>query len=190
MPKRRQPRSCFNLGMNRCRCQKPLASGDGSSRGSCSPAEVLPQSRLPVDVLDLPVLRSRAAILQHGVSHLGATPAASSSQSAASGERRGSSGSSRSAACVSLPAVATPGDGSRFPTYRISSTIGWWNSDHDAGGCAARCSGARPGRCLAALHGLRTLEPLGRSFSAYIFSQVSRNDRSGSAGTDPPLFFR
>lgn len=27
MPKRRQPRSCFNLGMNRCRCQKPLASG-------------------------------------------------------------------------------------------------------------------------------------------------------------------
>ena len=186
MPKRRQPRSCFNLGMNRCRCQKPLASGDGGSRGSCSSAEDLPQSRLPVDVLDLQVLRSRAAILQHGVSRRGATPAASSGQSAASGERRGSSGSSRSAACVSLPAVATPRDGSRFPTFRISSTIGWWNSDHDAGDCAAACSGARP----AALHGLRTLEPLGRSFSAYFFSQVSRNDRPGSAGTDPPLFFR
>jgi hypothetical protein len=44
---------------------------------------------LPVDVLDLPELRSRAAILQHRVSRLGATPAASSGQSAASGERRG-----------------------------------------------------------------------------------------------------
>src|ERR1035441_2268973 len=28
MPKRRQPRSCFYLGMNRCRCQRPSTRMD------------------------------------------------------------------------------------------------------------------------------------------------------------------
>src|ERR1035437_10894259 len=40
------------------------------------------------------------------------------------------------------------------------------------------------------LHGLRTYRPAGGSFSVRIFSQVIRDDRSGSAGTDPPLFLR
>src|ERR1019366_3863921 len=31
MPKRRQPRSCFYLGMNRCRCQRPSTRMDGGS---------------------------------------------------------------------------------------------------------------------------------------------------------------
>ncbi len=46
----------FYLGMNRSRCQRPPVSADGGSRRGYSPAAVLPQPGVPVDILDLRVL--------------------------------------------------------------------------------------------------------------------------------------
>ena len=93
--KTKAARSWFYLGMNRSRCQKPPVSADGGSRRSYSPAAVLPQPGLPVDILDLRVLRSRAAVLHGRVPRPCAAPAASRSQPASSAKRRGSAGSSR-----------------------------------------------------------------------------------------------
>ncbi len=134
--------SWFYLGMNRSGCQKPPVSADGGSRGSDSPAEVLPQPGLPVGVLDLRVLRSRAAVLWRGVPAPGPSRSTSRRQPAASAERRGPAGSSRPPARLSLPAVSMPRDGSRFSIRSIWFTIGGWKSDHDAGGCSAACAAA------------------------------------------------
>ena len=112
-------REWFYVGMNRSRCQRPPASADGGSRGSCSPAEVLSQPGLPVDVLDLRVPRSRAAVLWRGVPAPGPSRSTSRRQPAASAERRGPAGSSRPPARLSLPAVSMPRDGSRFPIRSI-----------------------------------------------------------------------
>lgn len=115
---------------------KPPVRTNGGSRRSDSPAEVLPQPGLPVDILDLRLLRSRAAVLHGCVSRPSALSAASRGQPALSAERRGATGSSRPAAGLSLPAVVAPRDGSRFSIGFISFTIGGWKSDHDAGGCS------------------------------------------------------
>ena len=167
--KTKATRSWFYLGMNRCRCQKPPARADGGSWGSCSPAEVLPQLGLPVDVLDLHVLRSRAALLQRGVPRSGASPAASRGQSAASAEHRRAAGSSRPAACLSLPAVSTPRDGSRFPIDSSGSPSGSGKAVTMAGACAVACSAAeRPGfwlRCVVCGRAGRLVDPFPRTSS-------------------------
>ena len=125
MPKAKATRSCFYLGMNRRRCQKPPVSADGGSRRSYSPAAVLPQPGVPVDILDLRVLRSRAAVLQGSVSRPGAAPAASRGQPASSAKRRGATGSSRPSEAVSCRQPShKKRDGSGFSIGFISFTIG------------------------------------------------------------------
>jgi len=131
-------RSCFYLGMNRSRCQKPPVIADGGSRRSYSPAAVLPQPGVPVDILDLRVLRSRAAVLHGSVSRPSAASAAARGQPASSAERRGAAGSSRPSEAVSPPSQKKR-DGSWFSIGFISFTIGVWKSDHDAGGGSVAC---------------------------------------------------
>ena len=111
----------FYLGMNRSRCQRPPVSADDGSRRSYSPAAVLPQPGVPVDILDLRVLRSRAAVLHGGVSRPSTAPAAARGQPASSAKRRGAAGSSRPSEAVSPPPSHKKRDGSGFSIGFISS---------------------------------------------------------------------
>ncbi len=118
-----------------------------------------------------------------------AAPAAARGQPASSAERRRTAGSSRPSKRYRRASRAR--DGSGFPFGHFFFTIRRVEKRSRRRRpfrCGLLCPrGRRAARFLAALHGLRPHRPPDRSFSAHFTTKVRENDRSGNAGTDPPL---
>lgn len=109
-----------------------LAKTDDDSREDASPATGLPGEWLACGVLDLPALRSRAALLQPGLPLGRATAATPLRQPPPPAEPGGAASTSRPPAGVSPPPAATARDESIFPGDHALGIIPMWALDATA----------------------------------------------------------
>jgi hypothetical protein len=168
------------------------AKTDDGARGNTSPATGLPGERLPRGVLDLPTLRSRAAILQSGLPLGRARAATPLRQPPPPAEPGGSPRPSRPPAPVSLPPAPVTRDGSIFPGDHAFAIIRLWGARGRERACnrlrtLAAMAGATLGR-VAALPGMWPDQPLRRPLSTHSTTKVTPvDDHSGNSCSDSPL---